>query len=85
MEIQYLTDAKGKKKAVIVPIEQYNFLIKSQKRLKEMEEMEEDLKDYRKAKNEASKYEPFELVVKRIESRKSNESYLTEDVFKEIR
>jgi hypothetical protein len=82
MEIQYLTDAKGKKKAVIVPIEQYNFLIKSQKRLKEMEEMEEDLKDYRKAKNEASKYEPF---VKRIESRKSNESYLTEDVFKEIR
>ena len=37
---QFITNSEGKKEAVIVPIEQYNSLIESQKRLKELEEVD---------------------------------------------
>ena len=37
---QFITNSEGKKKAVIIPIEQYNSLIESQKRLKELEEVD---------------------------------------------
>ena len=37
---QFITNSEGKKKAVITPIEQYNSLIESQKRLKELEEVD---------------------------------------------
>ncbi len=66
---QFIKDSTGQNIFAIVPIDQYNSFIENEKIL-EMKEMEEDLMDYRKAKNEPSEYEPFELVVKRIERRK---------------
>ena len=66
---QFIKDSTGQNIFAIVPIDRYNSFIENEKIL-EMKEMEEDLMDYRKAKNEPSEYEPFELVVKRIERRK---------------
>ena len=70
-DTQFIKDSTGQNIFAIVPIDQYNSFIENEKIL-EMKEMEEDLMAYRKAKNEPAEYEPFELVVKRIESRKKN-------------
>ena len=37
---QYITNSKGQREAVIVPIDQYNSLIESQKRLKKLEKID---------------------------------------------
>lgn len=67
MELQYLTDVRGKKKAVIVPIEQYNSLIESQKRLKELEEV--DLSQKEKDPAKMSRKDFFAMIDKRRKSK----------------
>lgn len=67
MELQYLTDVRGKKKAVIVPIEQYNSLIESQKRLKELEEV--DLSQKKKDPAKMSRKDFFAMIDKRRKSK----------------
>jgi|GEM_PF-930103 phd_YefM len=64
---QFITNSEGKKKAVIVPIEQYNSLIESQKRLKELEEV--DLSQKEKDPAKMSKEEFFAMIDKRRKSK----------------
>lgn len=60
---QYITDPKGKKQAVVLPIKEYNLL------LEELDELHDiKLYDAVKAKNEAS--EPFELYLKKRKAKK---------------
>lgn len=60
---QYITDTKGKKKAVVLPIKEYNQL------LEELEELQDvKLYDAIKAVNEPSI--PFESYLKKRKARK---------------
>lgn len=56
---EYLTDEKGKKKAVVVPISEW------QQIKEELEELE-DIGAYDKAKSKASEPVPFDKAVKEI-------------------
>ena len=64
---QFITNSEGKKKAVIVPIEQYNSLIESQKRLKELEEV--DLSQKEKDPAKMSRKDFFAMIDKRRKSK----------------
>lgn len=60
---QYITDTKGKKQAVVLPIKEYNLL------LEELDELHDiKLYDAVKAKNEVS--EPFEQYLKKRKAKK---------------
>ena len=72
---QFITNSEGKKKAVIVPIEQYNSLIESQKRLKELEEV--DLSQKEKDPAKMSRKDFFAMIEKR-RKRKSIELSMEE-------
>jgi hypothetical protein len=60
MKTQYITDSKGKKVSVILPIQEYK------KILDELAELE-DIKAYDRAKARKSEPVPFEQAVKEIE------------------
>lgn len=66
----YVTDTYGKTISAIVPINEYNELLKIAELYEELE-MLEDIKTYKEAKKEPDDYEPFDLVVKRIEDGKN--------------
>lgn len=71
MNTTYVTDIYGKTISAIVPINEYNELLKIAELYEELE-MLEDIKTYREAKKEASEYESFDLVAKRIEESNKN-------------
>lgn len=56
---QYITDDKGKKVAVLLPLKQYN------KMLEELEELE-DIKAYDKVMKSKPEFVPFDKAVKEI-------------------
>ena len=60
MKTQYITDIKGKKTSVILPIRDYEKIIEA------LEELE-DIKAYDRAKSRKSEPIPFEQAVKEIE------------------
>ena len=60
MEIQYLTNAKGKKKAIVLPIKMY------EKLLDKLDELE-DIRLYNEAKKNEENYIPIDEVFKIIE------------------
>lgn len=66
----YITDTYGKTISAIVPINEYNELLKIAELYEELE-MLEDIKTYKETKKEPDNYEPFDLVVKRIEDEKN--------------
>jgi hypothetical protein len=57
---QFIKDKKGKKIAVLLPIDEYNKMV-------ELLEEKDDLKEYRKAKAIKSELIPFEQAFKEIE------------------
>jgi hypothetical protein len=57
---QFIKDKKGKKIAILLPIDEYN-------RMVDLLEEKDDLKEYRKAKNSKSELIPFEKAFKEIE------------------
>lgn len=57
---QFIKDKKGKKIAVLLPIEEYNKMV-------DLLEEKDDLKEYRKAKTQKSELIPFEKAFKEIE------------------
>lgn len=59
---QYITNSKGQREFVIVPIDQYNSLIESQKRLKKLEKI--DLSQEEKDPSKMSKEEFFAKIDK---------------------
>lgn len=63
MEIQYLTDAKGKKKAVVIPIKMYENL------LDKLDELE-DIRLYNEAKKNEGSYIPIDEAFKIIEAKR---------------
>ena len=65
MEIQYLTNAKGKKKAIVLPIKMY------EKLLDKLDELE-DIRLYNEAKNNEENYIPIDEVFKIIEVKRKN-------------
>lgn len=67
----FVTDTYGKTISAIVPINEYNELLRIAELYDELE-MLEDIKAYREAKNEPAEYEPFDVVMKRIEENKKN-------------
>lgn len=62
METQFITDAKGNKKAIILPIKKY------EKMLEELEELE-DIRLYDEAKARNEEYIPFEEYVEQRKKR----------------
>lgn len=60
MKTQYITDTRGNKLSVIVPIKEY------EKMLEELEELE-DIKAYDEAKARESDPVPFDQAVKELE------------------
>jgi len=69
METQFLTDEKGNRTAVLLPIKKYNKLIEK------LEDLE-DVRLYDEAKREDDGYRiSFEDYMKTRESKKSNVSY----------
>ncbi len=60
MKTQYITDTKGNKLSVIVPIREY------EKMLEELEELE-DIKAYDKARSRKSNPVPFNQAIKELE------------------
>ena len=65
MEIQYLTNAKGKKKAIVLPIKMY------EKLLDKLDELE-DIRLYNEAKKNEENYIPIDEVFKIIEGKRKN-------------
>jgi hypothetical protein len=65
MEIQYLTNAKGKKKAIVLPIKMY------EKLLDKLDELE-DIRLYNEAKKNEENYIPIDEVFKIIEVKRKN-------------
>ena len=65
MEIQYLTNAKGKKKAIVLPIKMY------EKLLDKLDELE-DIRIYNEAKKNEENYIPIDEVFKIIEVKRKN-------------
>lgn len=60
MKTQYITDTKGKKMSVILPIREYEKIIEA------LEELE-DIKAYDRAKSRKSEPIPFDQAVEEIE------------------
>ena len=60
MKPQYITDTKGKKTSVILPIREYEKMIEA------LEDLE-DIKAYDRAKSRKSEPIPFEQAVKEID------------------
>lgn len=60
---QYLTDDKGKKVAVLLPLKKYN------KMMEELEELE-DIKAYDKVMKSNPEFIPFDKAVKEIEAKR---------------
>ncbi len=58
---EYLVDEKSRKKAVVIPIDEWKRIVA------EIEELE-DIREYDKAKSIEDEEIPFELAVKEIES-----------------
>ncbi len=65
MKTQFITDDKGKKLAVILPIKDYNEMIE------ELEELE-DIKLYDKAKKDKDEALPIDEAFKLIEKERKN-------------
>lgn len=63
MEIQYLTDAKGKKKAIVIPIKMY------EKMIDKLDELE-DIRLYNEAKKNEESYIPIDEAFKIIEEKR---------------
>ena len=63
MEIQYLTNAKGKKKAIVLPIKMY------EKLLDKLDELE-DIRLYNEAKKNEGSYIPIDEAFKIIEEKR---------------
>jgi len=57
---QFITDEKGKKLAVVLPIKDYYKL------MEELEDLE-DIKEFEKAMSRKQEYIPFEQAIKEIE------------------
>ncbi len=65
---QFITDDKGKKLAVVLPIKDYNKL------MEELEDLE-DNKEFEKAMSRKQEFIPFEQAIEEIEeSRKKNQN-----------
>ncbi len=60
---QYISDHKGKTKAVIVPVKEFN---KMQESLEEFEA----IKEYDQAKSEKLTFQPLEEVLREVEAKK---------------
>jgi hypothetical protein len=65
IEHQFLTDVNGTKKAVIIPLDEW------QKLMDELEELD-DIKAYDQAKTSPSSPVPFEEAIKQISRETSN-------------
>ena len=65
MKIQFLTDTKGKKKAIVLPIKMY------EKLLDKLDELE-DIRLYNEAKKNEENYIPIDEVFKIIEVKRKN-------------
>jgi len=65
MNNQYLTDRKGKKISVVIPIQEY------EKMLEQLEELE-DIKAYDEAKSKNEEAIPAEKVFQEIESNRND-------------
>ena len=63
MEIQYLTNAKGKKKAIVLPIKMY------EKLLDKLDELE-DIRLYNEAKKNGESYIPIDEAFEIIETKR---------------
>lgn len=63
MELQYLTDVRGKKKAVVIPIKMY------EKILDKLDELE-DIRLYNEAKKNEESYIPIDEAFKIIEEKR---------------
>lgn len=63
MELQYLTDVRGKKKAVVIPIKMYENL------LDKLDELE-DIRLYNEAKKNEESYIPIDEAFKIIEEKR---------------
>ena len=63
MEIQYLTNAKGKKKAIVLPIKMY------EKILDKLDELE-DIRLYNEAKKNEESYIPIDEAFEIIETKR---------------
>jgi len=63
MRTQYITDTKGRKVSVILPIRDYN------KMIEELEELE-DIRAYDEAKASGEEAIPFEKAFKEIEAKR---------------
>lgn len=66
MELQYLTDVRGKKKAVVIPIKMYENL------LDKLDELE-DIRLYNEAKKNEESYIPIDEAFKIIEEKRKKE------------
>ena len=67
MEIQYLTDAKGKKKAIVIPIKMY------EKMIDKLDELE-DIRLYNEAKKNEESYIPIDEAFKIIEAKRKKKT-----------
>jgi hypothetical protein len=67
MEIQYLTNAKGKKKAIVLPIKMY------EKLLDKLDELE-DIRLYNEAKKNEGSYIPIDEAFKIIEAKRKKKT-----------
>ena len=63
MELQYLTDVRGKKKAVVIPIKMY------EKMIDKLDELE-DIRLYNEAKKNEESYIPIDEAFKIIEEKR---------------
>jgi PHD/YefM family antitoxin component YafN of YafNO toxin-antitoxin module len=63
MKTQYITDTKGRKVSVILPLRDYN------KMIEELEELA-DIRAYDEAKASDEESIPFELAIKEIEAKR---------------
>lgn len=66
MELQYLTDVRGKKKAVVIPIKMY------EKLLDKLDELE-DIRLYNEAKKNKESYIPIDEAFKIIEEKRKKD------------
>jgi len=67
MEIQYLTNATGKKKAIVLPIKMY------EKLLDKLDELE-DIRLYNEAKKNEGSYIPIDEAFKIIEAKRKKKT-----------
>lgn len=67
MELQYLTDVRGKKKAVVIPIKMY------EKMIDKLDELE-DIRLYNEAKKNEESYIPIDEAFKIIEAKRKKKT-----------